>query len=219
MENNLLENKLLENKLLMKRSDAAEIDVIEGVLLKELSVDDKVCRDLLSKGIVIISGELTPWSTPHLLRLILGASLYANELRVLIHSEGGVLTIGWALYDLLEAIAAHKRVITIGLGRVQSAATLPFLAGTERLATRGCIFTLHEAHTVTVGKVSEHEDTLKMLRKYETLYDELVASKTKLSKRTIRERRSRREWHFTAEEALKYGFAHRFAEPADLLPF
>lgn len=128
-----------------------------------------------------------------------------------INSEGGDLWGGWALFDALELAKAHGfKVITVAIGKVQSAATIPFLAGEPKLTTPNAIFTIHEASSWLSGKTSEQKDYLNFLSQCEKRYIELVTSRSKITPRMIRAKAYRKDWNFTASEAVKLGFADAY---------
>ena len=68
-----------------------------------------------------------------------------DEIIIQISSSGGSSDHGLLAYNYLKQLNVKKT--TIGMGNVDSAAVMIFLAGDERLAMSSCRFVLHEALT------------------------------------------------------------------------
>lgn len=60
---------------------------------------------------------------------------------IYISSTGGEVEPAFAIYDFLKSV--DKEVTTVALGRVQSAAFMPFIGGDIRLATKNTVFMHH----------------------------------------------------------------------------
>jgi len=88
------------------------------------------------------------------------------ELTILINSEGGDLCGGMAI---VEAITASKIPIkTVGIGQIQSAGLLIFMAGAKgrRVITPSCMTLTHNFNTVSEGSYTE-------LKSLQSEYDRL----------------------------------------------
>jgi ATP-dependent Clp protease protease subunit len=68
------------------------------------------------------------------------------ELAFVISSDGGHVTEGFEMYDLIKA--SGKKITTIGY-RVNSIAVMPFLAGTKRYVSENAEFIIHNARIDT----------------------------------------------------------------------
>lgn len=92
---------------------------------------------------------------------------------ILINSEGGDVSIALSICDLIN----HKKekgveINTIGFGKVQSAAVLPFLCGTKRKAALNTDFLIHgisiefDKEILTAGKFMSVADNVKKQTDY-----------------------------------------------------
>lgn len=125
-----------------------------------------------------------------------------NEIVVHIHSEGGMVTEGFAIHDFLKS--QGKKIITKIDGVCASIATVVLLAGEERIGTENAKPLIHNPWGMVGG---ESKDVKKYAEELEELEDEIAefyAKKTKLSKEEALEL-MRVETQFTADEALANG--------------
>lgn len=169
-------------------------------------------REILeSRNVFFINGELNDnmiGSTVRGLLSVIHSKQPPQTIVLYINSEGGELWHGWLLFDVLEyAKTLGFKVVTIGAGKVQSAATIPFLAGNPKLTFPNTIFTIHEASSWLSGKTSEQKDYLNFLTHCEKRYIRIVTTRSKITQRMLRQRAYRKDWFFTADDAVKLGFA------------
>lgn len=66
-----------------------------------------------------------------------------KEIVIIIDSNGGEITYGFAIYDILMALDIE--ITTIAIGKCRSIATVIFAAGKKRLITNNCYFLIHGA--------------------------------------------------------------------------
>lgn len=66
-----------------------------------------------------------------------------KEIVIIIDSNGGEITYGFAIYDILMALDIE--ITTIAIGKCRSIATVIFAAGDKRLITNNCYFLIHGA--------------------------------------------------------------------------
>lgn len=138
------------------------------------------------------------------------------RLRFLITSTGGDLDCAIRLHDYLEALPVS--LATIGVGQVDSAAVLVFLAGKERLAVRKCRFRIHEA-IYDMGDprafLSRHKEAVSFLEEIDRRNTEILAKGTKKTPESIQEFK-KRGGILGAVEAVAFGIA---TEVIDKLPY
>ena len=65
----------------------------------------------------------------------------ATSFEVYINSEGGVVDVGFDIYNFLKSLGLP--ITTIGNGMVASIATVIFMAGTKRVVTPNTDFMIH----------------------------------------------------------------------------
>ena len=128
----------------------------------------------------------------------------AEEFIVHIHSVGGDVYEGLAIYDFLNSL--DKKVTTVNEGLTASIATVIYLAGDERQATPNSQLFIHNAWTMTVGDADELAKQSEGLRKYNELISDIYVSKTNLTKEDSLAL-MKVETEFNADEQIEKGFA------------
>ncbi|ARK09032.1 ATP-dependent Clp protease proteolytic subunit [Fibrella sp. ES10-3-2-2] len=133
-----------------------------------------------------------------------------TDVKVTIHSQGGLIDIGYQVYDFLTTLG--KKITTIVQGDCMSAATIIFLAGSTRLIPRHGKLMIHLPEGKAQGNVNVFEaytselqtETQKLIDFYvrvtgqtQEVIAELLAASTELS----------------AERAVELGFATGILEP------
>ena len=87
------------------------------------------------------------------------------KIRLLINSPGGVVTDGWAVFNILSRIKDKLTVEVVGLAA--SMASVIALAGRELVMDRGTYLMIHEPWTFAIGsseelrKMADVMDTMK----------------------------------------------------------
>lgn len=124
-----------------------------------------------------------------------------------IDSGGGCLHTGFRAYDNLRRLAKRVELVTIAEGRVFSAATLLFLAGTRRLATPNSWFLFHQLSTGVHGKHAEIQDEAANCK---FLMKQMVRLYVKESSMTRSEVKKMvgKEVMVSARQAKRQGFVH-----------
>jgi len=133
----------------------------------------------------------------------------AAEIDVRIHSYGGSVYAGWAIYNALKRHDAH--VTTYIDGIAASMASLIFLAGDTRNAAENSIYMIHNAWSGAIGDANEFEKAATVLRKLDNQAVKLYSKLSGESEETIREYMEH-ETHFTADEAMQIGLVHNLTE-------
>lgn len=83
-----------------------------------------------------------------------------KEIVIIIDSNGGEITYGFAIYDILMAL--NIEITTIAIGKCRSIATVIFAAGDKRLITNNCYFLIHGA--------SVNIDRAKLMQKLQRIF-------------------------------------------------
>jgi len=128
----------------------------------------------------------------------------AEEFIVHIHSVGGDVYEGLAIYDFLNSL--DKKVTTVNEGLTASIATVVYLAGEERQATPNSQLFIHNAWTMTVGDADELAKQSEGLRKYNELISDIYVSKTNLTKEESLSL-MKVETEFNSDQQVANGFA------------
>jgi ATP-dependent protease ClpP protease subunit len=128
----------------------------------------------------------------------------AEEFIVHIHSVGGDVYEGLAIYDFLNSL--DKKVTTVNEGLTASIATVVYLAGDERQATPNSQIFIHNAWTMTIGDADELAKQSEGLRKYNELISDIYVSKTNLTKEESLSL-MKVETEFNSDQQIEKGFA------------
>ena len=128
----------------------------------------------------------------------------ATEFIVHIHSIGGDVYEGLAIYDFLNSL--DKKVTTVNEGLTASIATVVYLAGEERQATPNSQLFIHNAWTMTMGDADELAKQSEGLRKYNELISDIYVSKTNLTKEDSLAL-MKVETEFNSDQQIEKGFA------------
>ena len=127
----------------------------------------------------------------------------AKEIKVHIHSPGGVVTEGFAIHDFIRA--QGKPVTTIIEGQCASIATVIALAGDNRKMTSNSEFMIHMPWGMAAGESEDIQKYADLLKKDEDKIAGFYAQKTKLDKESILDM-MKKETFMSAEQALDHGF-------------
>lgn len=126
------------------------------------------------------------------------------HIQMLMSTYGGCVYDGLSLYD---AIKNSKTEVDITcFGKIMSMGIILLLAAKTRKAYRNTTFMIHEGSAGAIGKVSDMEDSIDESKRLNDIYFGIIESETKIPKAKLDEiRKRRKDWYFTAEEALEYG--------------
>jgi len=129
-------------------------------------------------------------------------------LQIIINCSGGSPTAAFAIFDSIKRLGLETE--TIVQGDASSAGSIIMLAGERRYITRHSSFLLHDPKFLADGWHNERDyremaDELKAITR---MYAELVSEKTGQGIRWVRQA-MRKVRRFYAQDAVKYGFAHK----------
>ena len=134
-----------------------------------------------------------------------------KAIKLFINSPGGVVTDGWAIFNMLQRIRDKLTVEVIGLAA--SMASVVALAGKKLTMCRGSYFMIHNPWTIAWGDSTELRkmaDTMdKMREDIITLYNDRSA----LTRDEIVAMMDEETW-ISADDAQEYGFADSITDDA-----
>lgn len=156
--------------------------------------------------------ELTTWS-----RMEPGAAL-----TIILHSPGGDVVAGMALWDFLQELRAHgHRLTTVARGYAASMAGILLQAGDERVMGAEAWLLLHEGSFGAVGSVGEVKDRViwveKIGERIIDLFTERISqadpatATRRLTRGQLKSKIHRTDWWISSDEALKFGLIDRIA--------
>lgn len=132
-----------------------------------------------------------------------------DEIIVHIHSDGGVVSEGFAIHDYLRSLG--KPVTTQIEGNCFSIATVIALAGDKRTMTTNAEFLIHNPWGWAGGEKEDIKKYADELEKLEEKIADFYVTKTNLSKQEALDF-MKVETTFTPEQALEKGFITEIAQ-------
>lgn len=146
----------------------------------------------------------------HVANLIVAQLLYLEredpekDISLYIHSPGGIITSGLAIYDTMQLI--RPDVSTICVGVAASMATVLLCAGAKgkRYTLPHSTVHIHQARGGATGQASDIEIAAReILRNQEIIRDILVEHTGQTHERIVRD--SDRDFYMSADQAKEYG--------------
>lgn len=135
-----------------------------------------------------------------------------NKFILSIASGGGDIVAGFALFN--EMAGMDVTIETHNSGAVDSAALIPFLAGSRRTASRYSGFLFHQiswTFTATSQTRTQISDVTGWLQNYDRMMAELIAERTNLSFDDA-QRMMKDGTNLTPQQALDCGVIHAIEE-------
>ncbi|SHF11086.1 ATP-dependent Clp protease, protease subunit [Fodinibius roseus] len=179
---------------------------------KPIPVKRSITERLLDSRIVIINGEITQELVGKVAGKLLALSAESNEpITLFIHSQGGHVDSGHAIYDAIRFVDAQVRIV--GNGWVASAGALIYVSVSKE--NRYCLpntrFLLHQPSGGVQGSGSdiaiEAEEIVKMRQRL----NDIIADATGQPLEKVEQDTQRNFW-LTAEEAKEYGLVGTIVE-------
>ena len=159
-----------------------------------------------------IFGEITSWgqwyeddpdrSAYNIVNELKKAS--SKNINVHITSMGGDVGEGLAIYNTLKN--SGKNVTTYCDGFACSAASVVFMAGSERVMSRETLLMIHNAWMQSVGNADDLRKDADDLDKINEAMSNAYLEGTNISKEDLKTLMDNETW-ITADEAVQYGFA------------
>ena len=134
------------------------------------------------------------------------------EIELQINSPGGEIFSGLALFDhLINLRAEGHKITTVALGMAASMAGVLLQAGDTRVMGANCMMLIHEGALGAIGDFDAVKDRVKLMELFHDrilgIFEERARPiNSKTTKRYIKTRWARKDWWFTAQDALKLGF-------------
>ena len=167
-------------------------------------------RNLPKLSRIITLGEIESESVNDIIHLIYeineedAKKTYVEPIKLIINSFGGELYSGLALIDVIDS--SQTPIHMICHGSAMSMGLIVFASGHVRYASKYATFMYHEATYPTDGKIAHHRQEMEEVQRTDTLCDEYLISKSKLTNKQLQPIRDKRgEWYFDVKTAQKYG--------------
>jgi len=135
-----------------------------------------------------------------------------KEVSLYIHSPGGVIYSGLAIYDTMQSM--HAPVSTIAVGATASMATILLAAGTRgrRFALPNATVHMHPAGGGVQGYAPDVEIQARELLRMQTKIQEILSSHTGQTRERIAQDFDR-DYYMDAEGAREYGIVDEVITP------
>ena len=164
--------------------------------------------DLLDKRIVYIDGNINDELAKEVINNLLRLDLVCHkDIQMLINSDGGSVSSGLAIYDVMNAIRSD--VSTICVGRCASMAGILFINGEKgkRKILPNAEIMVHEVSSGSYGKITEIQDKLTHSKTVNYRLRKIIVQKTHKTMHELKKETNRKDRWFNAHQAVKYGFA------------
>lgn len=126
------------------------------------------------------------------------------HIQILLSTYGGNVYDGLSLYD---AIKNSKTDVDITcFGKIMSMGIVILLAAKTRKAYRNTTFMIHELSSGVIGKLADMEESIDEAKRINRVIFDIIEKETKISHSWLKEiYNKKKDWFFTAEEALEIG--------------
>lgn len=127
-----------------------------------------------------------------------------KDIKLYIHSPGGVVTAGLAIYDTMQFIAPDVSTICMGMAASMGAVLLAGGAAGKRLILPNAEVMIHQVMGGAEGQASDIEISARHILKMKARLNEILAEHTKQKLSQV-EKDTDRDYYMSAEEAKQYG--------------
>ena len=136
-----------------------------------------------------------------------------DPIRVLVATPGGMVDVGFAIYDILRYV--ESKVICIGAGFVASMGVPIMLAAgrEDRYALPNTRFMMHQPSTGAAGVASDIRITAREILKIRERLNKLISDETGQAIEKVAVDSDRDFW-MSAEEAVQYGLVSKIVKNA-----
>lgn len=194
-----------------------KMDISTHSKKKPLMLASSVNDDELTIDLIGFVGDWWENNTAEFFLELLNENKGVKVIHVKIHSLGGFVEDGIAMYN---ALLLHGAIINITvIGIAGSIASLIAMAGDNIAVMPASFVMIHNSSGHSGGTAEDLEQTATQLRKINDMAANIYAKRTGLSLEQIVEMMGNETW-MTAEEALQLGFADKILPelPVDISP-
>lgn len=186
------------------------LDAID-LSLNNKQIDPGIAQWLLSKRIVLLTGEITPELAEKVVSqlIFLDAKAPGKDIYLYINSEGGYIQPGLAIYDTIKSLKSD--VVTVSVGECSSMAAVLLASGTKgkRFALPNSRIMIHQPLGYGVeGPASDIAIAAKEILYLKSLLNSLLAQLTGQPIKKI-EVDTDRNFFMSAQEAKVYGIVDK----------
>lgn len=190
--------------------------VVEDTGRGERSMD--IYSRLLKDRIVFIGSDINDQVANSVIAqlIFLRAEDPKKEVNVYIHSPGGMISAGLAIYDTMQYLGCDINTYCIGI--CASMAALLLAAGTKgkRFSLPHSRIMIHQPHAGVTGTSADINLQAKEILKQKRMCAQIIASHTGQPLEKLLED-SERDYYLSPVEAKEYGLIDKVLEPAKAL--
>lgn len=136
-----------------------------------------------------------------------------KDIKLYVHSPGGVVTAGLAIYDTMQFIEPDVSTICMGMAASMGAVLLAGGAPGKRLILPNAEVMIHQVMGGAEGQASDIEISAKHILKMKASLNEILSKHTGKKLSQV-EKDTDRDYYMSAEEALEYGLVDKIVEKA-----
>jgi ATP-dependent Clp protease protease subunit len=159
----------------------------------------------------------------HVANVIVAQLLYLEredperDIQLYIHSPGGSVTAGLAIYDTMQVIRPAVSTICVGMAASMGAVLLAAGAQGKRYSLPNATVMIHQAAGGAEGSASDIEVQAREIVRVQEQLRRILAQHTGQTPEKIAED-SDRDYFMTADAALAYGVIDQIVQHAQLVP-
>lgn len=191
--------------------------VIESSSRGERSFD--IFSRLLRERIIFLGDEIDDDMANSIMAqlLVLDSENPEKDIMLYIHSPGGVITAGLAIYDTINSIKSD--VCTICLGEAASMGAFLLSAGAKgkRMALPSARIMIHQPLGGARGQATDIEIEAKEILRMKDMLNQILSNNTGQPLEKIKED-TERDYYLSAQEAVEYGLIDKVLMPVEKSP-
>lgn len=130
-----------------------------------------------------------------------------SDINVVINSNGGKLSDGLAIYDLLKSVPEFVNVRTVSLGNTMSSGAIIFCAGNERLIYHNSMILLHDLSGAIGGSYGEIVDGIGRFNQLMNASYNIIANTCNKSLSEVKQDMHRKDFFLMGQDSIDYGIA------------
>ncbi|MBI4300656.1 MAG: ATP-dependent Clp protease proteolytic subunit [Chloroflexi bacterium] len=127
-----------------------------------------------------------------------------KDISLYIHSPGGVITAGLAIYDTMQLVRCDVSTICVGLTASMGTVLLAAGAKGKRYALPNATVHIHQARGGATGQASDIQIAAKEILRNQEIIRDILAKHTGQTAERI-QRDSDRDFYMNAQQAKEYG--------------
>jgi len=135
-----------------------------------------------------------------------------KEIDFYIHSPGGVVSAGLAIYDCMQIVKPDVATICVGQAASMGAVLLAGGAKGKRFCLQNARVMIHQGSAGAQGTISDMNVALAEFNRYNEIIFKILATHSGKDTDQIR-KDCDRDYFMSAEEAVEYGIVDKVLEP------